>query len=241
MILEIDAGNTRTKWRIRDHQRIVARGGQDTDTVSKNFEAELDPGMNLTEARLCCVTDPLVRNSLIDQLGNRFGIQTKIAKVSSRAGQVVNGYKDFKNLGVDRWLAIVAAYQRIAGAVVVVDAGTAITIDLVGCDGIHQGGYIVPGLAMMRNALTHGTSGIKLGPLEQTDGNIGPLDTYDAVSQGCLLSAIALVEYFRKDIDSTLVLTGGDAQLIHAHLNVECICVQDLVLEGLSVTGITLA
>ena len=74
------------------------------------------------------------------------------------AAGVVNGYADPSLLGVDRWVAVVGAYHRVRGAVVVADIGTAATIDVVAADGRHRGGYIVPGPRLMVASLLGGTS-----------------------------------------------------------------------------------
>ena len=63
----------------------------------------------------------------------------ELAEVSAEAAGVTCGYKDFHQLGVDRWLALVAAYRKYAKPIIVVDAGSAVTIDIVDGDGLHLG------------------------------------------------------------------------------------------------------
>ena len=158
MILEIDVGNTRTKWRIKDQQRIVLRGVQATADISNALHIDMSVAVDLSSAVMSCVANSQLRNGIIRQLETRFGIKTKIAVVSERAGSVECGYETFGALGIDRWLAILAGFQRIAGAMVVIDAGSALTVDFVDELGKHKGGYIVPGISMMRDSLSKGAA-----------------------------------------------------------------------------------
>lgn len=74
---------------------------------------------------------------------------------------VRNGYADYQRLGMDRWLAIIGAYQLARGACLVLDLGTAITADYVNAAGEHLGGYICPGLPLMRGLLRTHTQRIR--------------------------------------------------------------------------------
>ena len=106
MILEIDVGNTRTKWRIKDQQRIVLRGVQATADISNTLQIDMSVAVDLSSAVMSCVANSQLRNGIIRQLETRFGIKTKIAVVSERVGSVECGYETFGELGIDRWLAI---------------------------------------------------------------------------------------------------------------------------------------
>ena len=238
MILEIDVGNTRTKWRIKDQQRIVSRGVQATADISNALQIDMSVAVDLSSAVMSCVADCQLRNGLIRQLETRFGIKTKIAVVSERVGSVECGYETFGALGIDRWLAILAGFQRIAGAMVVIDAGSALTVDFVDELGKHKGGYIVPGISMMRHSLSKGAEGIRLCSCADDDPRFPGFNTGEAVSKGCLLSSVSLIKYLSEDQSSTLVMTGGDAKLLLQYLGHSPVYVEDLVLEGLSVAGV---
>ena len=96
------------------------------------------------------VAGPDVENILRHSIRARFGIDLQVVRTQARFGEVINGYSTFEQLGADRWAAIVGAWQLRRRALCVVDAGTAVTIDLVAASGRHQGGVIVPGLDLMR-------------------------------------------------------------------------------------------
>ena len=68
-------------------------------------------------------------------------------------GFVKNGYREPSSLGVDRWMVVLAAYHRCSGTALVIDLGTAITLDYIRSDGQHLGGYIVPGTHLSQRAL----------------------------------------------------------------------------------------
>ena len=142
-------------------------------------------------------------------------------------------------MGVDRWLAVVAAYHQFHQPCVVVDIGSAITVDIVDGSGQHLGGYIVPGIRMMRQSLYRGTNKVKVA-LEGHDG-IGPgKSTVQAVSQGGLLMVKAMIEYVAKDLVVAglvvpVVITGGDAAHLVDVLVGEVHHVPELVLDGLAI------
>ena len=73
---------------------------------------------------------------------------------------LVNGYTDISQLGVDRWLGLLAAWVRYRRFVCVVSCGTAVTIDGATGDGRHLGGVIIPGLELMQRSLNQATKGI---------------------------------------------------------------------------------
>ena len=142
-------------------------------------------------------------------------------------------------MGIDRWLAMLAAYQRGSTTCVIVDGGTALTVDVVDADGRHVGGYIVPGIGLMSNSLVANTS-IRLTeqPLESTVA-LGH-STDEAVYNGCLSALISLIQgvvrlMSEQDAGVKLYLTGGDAPLLEANLKLKNMeLVPGLVLDGLA-------
>ena len=137
-------------------------------------------------------------------------------------------------LGADRWLAALAGYRRGQGACVVVDAGTATTIELVEAGGVHAGGYILPGEEAMARAIEHSTA-IRL-PLGDVDcGQTVPLNTLQAVRCGGLAAQAALVEQARQRLwpDCPIYIGGGNGARLAALLGGRVELVPNLVLEGL--------
>ena len=147
---------------------------------------------------------------------------------------VVNGYREPERLGVDRWLALLTAWRELHGGAVVVSAGTALTVDILAADGQHNGGYIVPGLRLMRHALVSGTSGVR--PAAETLPSLAPgRSTTEAVLHGCMAMAVALIERARRDVATPVVLSGGDAGALAPWLAGPVLQRPDLVLDGLGI------
>lgn len=148
---------------------------------------------------------------------------------------VINGYTKPEALGVDRWLAMAAAYNKFKTAICVIDCGTAVTVDVVNADGVHQGGLIMPGLQLMRESLFSNTSKIvsAKGELVELAKN-----TQDAVESGCYqLLASGLDSICQKQLaavsDLRIVMTGGDGEYISRKMQVNTVFIAMLVLDGL--------
>ena len=162
-----------------------------------------------------------------------------MAVVSRYAGGVQCGYRSAEELGIDRWLAVVSAYSKFKRSLIVADLGSAITLDIVNDDGQHLGGYILPGLSLMRESLHRGTAQVSAN--DDMDDAIAPANnTSTAVNRGSLFAVIATIEKLAQKHQALLVLTGGDASLIKGVLNIDALYERDLVIDGLSVDDISL-
>lgn len=235
MILELDIGNSRIKWRtLAAHGQPVARGHQSHRDLPGGAVSwsELLPVHGIQRMRIANVAGPEIAADLDRWARDALGIAPEYARATGRVAGVTSGYREPAKLGVDRWLALLAAWHELGRACVVADAGTAVTVDVLDESGTHQGGYIVPGLTLMLNALLSGTSGVRLsaGPVATlAAGNC----TSDAVLRGCTAMTIALIERARGGLELPLVLTGGDADLLAPWLAEPTLLRSELVLDGL--------
>lgn len=244
--LLIDIGNSRIKW-------ALLRG----DRPGKSQAADYSGWRARDFARRVIGSRPeveriLVSNVAADGVGDAFARGARLAgapkpeRVSTqkRACGVTIGYIDPWRLGVDRLLAMIAAHRRFAGRpVCAVAVGTAMTIDLVGADGRHWGGAIIPAPTLMVESLLDGTSGIRKRA-QGGGGGRGPAlfgrSTRAAVEQGARYAAAAAVDRAiseaRAVLDQTpaLVMTGGGAKSLRPLIHTESLLVPDLVLEGLA-------
>lgn len=240
MILEFDCGNTRVKWRVREGQIIHIEG---SFLTSESFDQVL-----LTDIPLGGIKRVLVGSVLGDEhsrgvaawsLG-RLGLNPEFAISELSCNGVVNGYQQPEKLGVDRWLAILAAKSKTTASCVIVDCGSAITVDVVTSKGEHLGGYISPGLRLMREALNIKTAGIKFGATGYSDDIFPARNTVGAIKAAELVMMRGLVDQAKMvlrnydSVDSTLYITGGDGEWLSSML-VNSIFVEDLVLDGLGV------
>ena len=234
MILLVDAGNSRVKWGLWDgtwaHQEALPTG--QAANLGQVWSTLPTPERILA----CTVAAPDVRTSLDVWAKTR---KLAVRWVESQAEQlgVRNGYDDPRKLGADRWVALVAARDIVAGAALVVNAGTAVTIDALSADGEFLGGLIVPGIELMAEALAVGTAGLPVAPGEFREF---PRRTGDAIATGAIhavCGAIARMRtaLLRRATTARVLLSGGAAQVLEAHLEPPVSAIPNLVLEGLRV------
>lgn len=236
MIVDIDVGNTRVKWRVWRGGVVVARGSSAEFGV--DAQAEIDQIGSPQRIRLACVGSEAMADE-VALMANRWGCELQRARTTSSAGGVVCGYDKPQQMGVDRWLAILAAWQACGTGCVVVDAGSAITVDLLDDRARHLGGYIVPGLTMMRDSLRIGTARVKVEG--DVAGQVGPgCNTVQAVLNGCRLMVAGLVDKAVSQLSGDIggvkiIVTGGDGELLLPLLGGDAEYVAELVMDGLEV------
>jgi type III pantothenate kinase len=235
MMLEVDIGNTFLKWRYGGAGQGWVRG--------RLLTAQLDEGQfncwpeAVSRVRVACVAGPEVAALIARYCQARWSLVPEFAQVQVQAAGVRNSYADPSRMGVDRWVAMLAAYNEVAGAVCVVDCGSAITIDFVAQDGAHRGGYIVPGLRLMASSLLANTAQVVTDQsIEQFDMTPGT-HTSTAVFHGINFVFDAIVQRLLGQLESgypstQLLITGGDGELF-ARLAGCGEYRPDLVLDGL--------
>jgi type III pantothenate kinase len=155
----------------------------------------------------------------------------------AQAGGVRNSYAQPSQLGPDRWAALVAARRQVPGACVVVNAGTALTVDALDAEGVFRGGLIVPGLNLMRQALAANTARLQVGGGLFQDF---PANTADAIHSGTIQAACGAVDRLRHLLggdhsEVAIILSGGAAPELQQHLRPPVLCRENLVLEGVEV------
>ncbi|MFT5419390.1 MAG: type III pantothenate kinase [Candidatus Endobugula sp.] len=244
MFLEIDVGNTRIKWRLREQQRVIATYFSPTASMV-NIElifAQVD--LSRVSAVYIASVVPRCNDPLLDWCKTSLKLTPIFAEVVRQHAGVLNGYGEVSQMGVDRWLALLAAWQRTGDVCLVVDAGSAVTLDLLLSDGVHRGGYIVPGLQLMNSALFQNTDRVKMSNVQfSVEFNAGT-STAEAVASGLPLMLLGLIERVCSEIEAieagrpTIIVTGGDGEYISAVLvsyGVRCVeFVPELVLDGLA-------
>jgi type III pantothenate kinase len=147
---------------------------------------------------------------------------------------VRNGYDFPSELGSDRWAALIAAWHLAGGACLVVNSGTATTIDALSGGGEFIGGLILPGVELMQRSLRETAARLKGAPA----GNDVPfpLNTADALFSGVLQASCGAIErqYALLGVQGApIVLGGGAARLLQDRLNAPSRIVDNLVLHGL--------
>lgn len=239
MILEMDCGNTRIKWRARSGNQIFFKGAFPTAEPFEQAD-ELSTLTDIQRVLVSSVLDDDFAKKLVSWSLIQFGINPEFAVSEHRCNGVINGYQHPERLGVDRWLAILAAKSRSGEACIVVDCGSAITVDLVTSQGEHLGGYIAPGLRLMREALGLKTAGIKLGQIGYPEESFPGRNTVVAIKAAELAMLTGLVEQAKSVLrhyevaELKLWVTGGDGQWLSSIFE-NSVFVEDLVLDGLDI------
>ncbi len=161
MNLLIDVGNTRLKWATYQDGRIgeiqsAAHGGIDLGQELQS--AWLRMGMPTRVTMASVVPGPIVM--LRSWIRRHWGVPLDEVAVTAEAFGIRCGYSQPTQLGVDRWAAVIGARALSQGDLCVVDCGTAITVDGLNRDNQHRGGFIMPGLGLMRRTLALGTGSL---------------------------------------------------------------------------------
>lgn len=264
MYLLIDVGNTRIKWLLLKGNEDLVLGSQN-DTQSgtlvefESYIGTLDTSQ--VHVLLAAVNQTEVLMELLEQSGF---CDIFIAESKSQQAGLRSSYSQPERMGVDRWLAMVAAYSSLqstsrqtdnkqsdrnslekilptknSSGVIVVDAGSALTIDVVSAEGLHLGGYIVPGILMAQRALYQNTERViqynaenLLAPLNSMKNKLGK-NTHQCVEYGVINQLAALVQVVVSEYaEYELLITGGDSDVLAKFfptIRIE----RDLVLKGL--------
>ena len=245
-VLLVDIGNSRIKWARLNGERLgKAKAAEYAGWGPRDFaDRVIGSRQGLERILVSNVAGDDVRIAL-DAGALVAGARTPQLVASQRkACGVTLGYIDPWRFGVDRMLAMIAAHWRFTGKpVCVVAVGTAMTIDLVGADGLHRGGAIIPAPTLMVSSLLDGTSGIRQRAQGGARGRGQALfgkSTRAAVEQGARYAAAAAVDRAvneaRAVVGQTpkLVMTGGGAPGLAPLIRSAALLVPDLVLEGLA-------
>lgn len=238
MNLLIDLGNSRLKWAALVGGRmrpggVFAHVGKPLAVDLRTEWAEFGRAGAIFVAS---VVAPAREEELDAFVHERFGLRAQFVRSPASALGVRNAYAEPSRLGIDRFLALVAAHAQNARAQILVSAGTALTVDAIDADGTHLGGLIVASPGMMRAAVLAGTARVNVA-----DGLCRelPRSTADAVVTGSLYAAAGAIDRFRATLaqrlgtPAALVLSGGGGDEIEA-LIAPVERAHDLVLHGLA-------
>lgn len=235
MLLTIDIGNTRVKWAVfnaaGELQMQAACLHQAIESI--NF---FDNSLIINRAIIANVADEIVLQKVLQKLEKT---PFTLAQSSAHACGVTNGYESPVRLGIDRWAAVVAAWQIVQKPVLVINAGTAVTIDVIDDKGYFLGGSIMPGLRLMQESLAKNTAQLPIG---QGNVRLFATNTQDAIMTGCMRAIVGAISIAANNpqLDTQtlqIIVSGGDAVQIVAcfdeNLAKHTIIVDNLVCYGL--------
>lgn len=242
-VLTISVGNTRTRAGVFESGQLAdsAAFPSASQTEAREvFTRLLGSSPDPTPAVLASVNDPAATDiaSVLTQLNH--------AQPPARLGRdlpipIRHSLDDDSTVGQDRLLNAIAAFARAKQACVVIDAGTAVTVDFIDGEGVFHGGIIFPGLRLMLRALHDGTAALPELPFTPPDPARGPLgkDTAHAMTLGVITALRGAV---RMQVERTadfygaypqVIATGGDAHILEEEDSIVEHFVPDLPLVGL--------
>jgi type III pantothenate kinase len=275
-VLLVDIGNTRIKWAVwRDGRLGRMRAAFHTGWSQKDYERHLferslgtarpagapsrlggSSRGRSAKSRYCAeIIVASVAGARVNGLVRRAarhacGARPRFVGTSRRAAGVTTRYIDTWRLGVDRFSGVIGARSLLGGVCAcVVNAGTAVTIDLLDERGVHRGGAILPGPHLMVSSLLKGTAGIGRRAGENTarrrrrGGRAAQLfarSTRTAIAEGALFAIASAVDRAvveaRRVLGRTprLLLTGGGADELEPLIRARHVRVPDLVLRGIA-------
>jgi type III pantothenate kinase len=241
MVLLVDAGNSRLKWSELDAagsfsaQQALAYGNR---PALASFIDLLDAYPAVGRITLVHVLTQLFADS-VQEVCDQRGIHLHSVRSVEQAYGITNGYQNPAALGADRFVGLVAVHRQAGGqASIVIDCGTAITVDAVESDGRHLGGLILPGLQLSADALIARAQGRLSVSREQP--SIFADSTGRAIGSGCLFGIVGAIEgvcaRMQQSMSSPLlqVLIGGDAEYLRPWLQGNYLVQPDLLMYGLS-------
>lgn len=229
MTILIDIGNTAIKWQLRELDQTTDTGRGDVSQLMLWLESL--GNLPSQQVAVSCVRDDDFADELQDALAQLGCASVVFAESSAAHAGVSNAYPNPSSLGVDRWLAVLALKSRGHESGIVIDVGTACTIDVLEKN-CHVGGFIVPGPKLACDALVANTDKIRYStepPAALEPGR----DTGACVVSGAWLTIVGAVkEIATRYPHCPLFLAGGAASTL-IDLGVEGELVTDLVFDGL--------
>ena len=249
MLLAIDIGNTNTvlglyrgselitDWRIRTEQNMTA---DEYGILMNNlFAAKNVQFTEVTQIVTSCVVPPML-NTVVEFANKYFNLEPLIIGPGIRTGMPIY-YDNPKEIGADRIVNAVAAYEKYKTSVIVVDFGTATTFDYVSPKGEYLGGVISPGIMISCEALFQKASKLPRVEIFAKPKSVLTKDTISAMNVGIVYGYAGLVDGIVRRIkqeagtDPMVVATGGLARLIAAESEEIELVDGDLTLEGLRI------
>ncbi len=233
-VLAIDAGNTRVKWGVHDGSSWRATGAIATADAGALLEAlrGAPPADTVIASN---VAGPDVQ-AAIESACRAAHLAVAFVRGEREQLGVTNGYRDAAQLGSDRWVALVAAHHARGGHKLVVNAGTALTVDALTAEGRFLGGLIVAGPALMRRSLDRGTAALR-----EAHGSVRefPDNTPDAIWSGAVLAGAGAVDRLAAAMKThgnppgLIIVSGGAAAEVAPSLSLPFELHENLVLDGL--------
>ncbi len=253
MQLWIDVGNTRLKWQLYSEGQFQTSGAvlhkQDMRDAVETMISDLAfvEKLGANSVSFIGLASVLNKSALLElsaEIKLRLGIDPVCPQVKGEFMGLRCAYKNPEKLGIDRWLSLLSVFNEHNRLSCVISCGSAFTVDVVQADGLHLGGFILPGFQMSIDALLGGTHSVRFDSAAVECSDDFGIDTATAVCHGVMFQMLSVILRLRSvlglqfpDEQAFLVLTGGDAEklaLLMEREGIEDFAInQDLVIQGL--------
>jgi len=219
MLLALDVGNTSVHCGLFDGSELVRRWRLPSDRArrARSLRLRADEAKHVTSAVMCSVA-PSLASHVVELLGTRAGVEPIVVRRAAQCG-IPTRYERPETVGIDRLVTCRAAYELCGDAVVVVDVGTAITVDAVSVDGTHLGGAIAPGIDLSAAALAERAELLRPFKPTRPARSIGTT-TPECLNSGFVIGFAGLVDHIVRAMNEEMhiaglcIATGGRARLI---------------------------
>lgn len=244
----IDAGNSSLKLSILDNidNSDIYYTILDYNNLFSDLVDELQNQI-VSAVLVSNVNNPVIYHIIADVVYQLWRIQPQQVIVQQDRYGISTRYNNPRVLGVDRWLAMIAARAEFNKTLCVIDCGTAVTVDVVSDEGMHLGGLITPGLKMSRDALGMKTNNLPLVENNSENNNnkssFLATTTKDAILGGTLYQISAYIERIVSEIKQEFgdniecIISGGDAEKFQALTLHQFHYRETLILEGLRIVA----
>ena len=250
-ILLVDIGNSRIKWNLWQHGAAqFSRETRYVDNKAQPVERVLSVEWGNLHGIQAIYIANVAGQDIAQQINrwakSQWDIEPKYVITGASFQSVKNGYRNYQELGVDRWLAAIGAqYLYPDQQIIVIDCGTAITLDALSRNGQHHAGPILPGHQIMQQSLTANTADLKIPYSTDGTSSVFVENTQNAIISGVNFATSSALNTIvarmrQKLFDETgmkevnVIVTGGGAeQLLPLTEITEFNIVPDLVLIGL--------
>ncbi|MDN3652826.1 type III pantothenate kinase [Thalassotalea ponticola] len=235
MYLLVDAGNTRLKYMLSIDGGI----GELAQCSNREFLERLAAFTDLKAIALASVANDAF-NEQIAQWAQQQQVNFILLETQAESFAIKNSYANYHTMGVDRWLAVVGAQWLYPHRnAIIIDSGTATTVDVLSANKQHLGGWIAPGIQLMANSLFSHTDKV-FGEVSSVSRLAFGTSTSDNVNFGVWSSAVGLVVQAQRLCeqhqltDPLLLFTGGNGAELNKLGDFNGAVIPDLVFHGIA-------
>lgn len=237
-ILAIDSGNSNLKWGLFERNQWATLNRINNDNISSinaTWQSLKQPEIIIISQ----VSIKSIHQQIATQITKLWDTQPHWITSQSKQCGVTNRYEIPAQLGSDRWAALIAAWNRFYASCLVVNVGTAMTVDVLSNEGVFLGGVIVPGPALMQKSLQDKTK--LLDTTGNNDFHYFPTNTGTAVYSGVIQALVGAIEKMNSIFIQkhgypikNYIFSGGGVTAILPYIDFPHIVIdENLVLEGL--------